>query len=140
MAAAIRIKGGRVHDPRNGIDGVVRDICIEDGRIVEACRGAAEIIDAKNLVVFPGGVDIHTHVASPAVNTARAMRPEDHLQDCCPRKPGFRSGVGHTVPSSFKTGYLYAQMGYTTIMEAATPPIGTRHTHEELNDIPMVDK
>jgi len=140
MSSAIRIKGGRVHDPRNGIDGVVKDICIEDGRIVDACRGAAEVIEAQNLVVFPGGVDIHTHVASPAVNTARALRPEDHRENCCPKKPGFRSGVGHTVPSTFNTGYLYAQMGYTTIMEAATPPIGTRHTHEELSDIPLLDK
>jgi formylmethanofuran dehydrogenase subunit A len=129
-----------VYDPRNGLDGVVRDICVEDGRIVAACKGAAQEIDATGLVVFPGGVDIHTHLASPAVNTARAFRPEDHRVACCPRRPGLRSGVGHTVPSSFTTGYLYAGMGYTTVMEAATPPIGTRHTHEELNDIPMLDK
>ena len=140
MARAIRIRGGRVYDPRNGVDGAVGDICIVDGKIVEDCPKTAEVIDAKNLVVFPGGVDIHTHVASPAVNTARAMRPEDHRLHCCPRRPGIRSGVGHTVPSSFTTGYLYSRLGYTTLMEAATPPIGTRHTHEELNDIPMVDK
>ncbi len=140
MGSAVLIRGGRVYDPRNGLDGVVRDVAIEDGRVVASCRGTPEVIDARNLVVFPGGVDIHTHVASPAVNTARALRPEDHRQDCCPWRPGFRSGVGGTVPSSFATGYLYAGMGYTTIMEAATPPIGTRHTHEELNDIPMVDK
>jgi formylmethanofuran dehydrogenase subunit A len=140
MPRSIRIKGGRVYDPINGIDGAIRDLCIRDGRIVDDCEGTAEVIDAKNLVVMPGGVDIHTHVASPGVNTARALRPEDHRTTCCPRRPGFRSGVGHTVPSSFTTGYLYSSLGYTTIMEAATPPIGTRHTHEELNDIPMLDK
>lgn len=32
----LRIVGGAVHDPGNGIDGDVRDICIEDGRIVAA--------------------------------------------------------------------------------------------------------
>src|SRR3989337_226466 len=31
-------------------------------------------------------------------------------------------------------------MGYTTVMEAANAPIGVRHTHEELIDIPIVDK
>ncbi len=140
MAESIRIRGGRVYDPLHGLNGVVKDVCVEDGRIVKECQGAAEVIDATNLVILPGGVDIHTHIASPAVNTARGLRPEDHRLLCCPRRPGLRSGVGFTVPSTFTTGYLYAQLGYTTVMEAATPPIGTRHTHEELNDIPMVDK
>jgi len=140
MAESIRIRGGRVYDPLHGLNGVVKDVCVEDGKIVKECQGAAEVIDATNLVILPGGVDIHTHIASPAVNTARGLRPEDHRLLCCPRKPGLRSGVGFTVPSTFTTGYLYAQLGYTTVMEAATPPIGTRHTHEELNDIPMVDK
>jgi len=30
----LRITGGKVYDPANGIDGVVKDICIADGRIV----------------------------------------------------------------------------------------------------------
>jgi formylmethanofuran dehydrogenase subunit A len=140
MAESIRIRGGRVYDPLNGLDGVAKDLCVENGKIVEKCEGSAEVIDATNLAILPGGVDIHTHIASPAVNTARGFRPEDHRLLCCPRKPGLRSGVGFTIPSTFTTGYLYAQLGYTTVMEAATPPIGTRHTHEELNDIPMVDK
>ncbi len=140
MAESIRIRGGRVYDPLHGLNGVVKDVCVEDGKIVKECDGAADVIDATNLVILPGGVDIHTHIASPAVNAARGLRPEDHRLLCCPRKPGLRSGVGFTVPSTFTTGYLYAQLGYTTVMEAATPPIGTRHTHEELNDIPMVDK
>jgi formylmethanofuran dehydrogenase subunit A len=96
MAQAIRIKGGRIYDPLNGLDGVVKDLCVEDGKIVEECQETAEVIDAENLVVFPGGVDVHTHIASPAVNAARALRPEDHRLLCCPRKPGMRSGVGHT--------------------------------------------
>ena len=31
-------------------------------------------------------------------------------------------------------------MGYTTIMNPSMPPLEAKHTHEELNDIPMVDK
>ena len=140
MTQAIRIRGGRIYDPINGLDGVVKDLCIQDGKIVEECDGTAEVIDAEKLVILPGGIDVHTHIASPAVNAARALRPEDHRLLCCPRKPGIRSGVGHTIPSTFTTGYLYSRMGYTTVIEAATPPIGTRHTHEELNDVPMLDK
>ena len=33
-------------------------------------------IDATGMVVFPGGVDVHTHVAGAALNFARAMIPE----------------------------------------------------------------
>jgi formylmethanofuran dehydrogenase subunit A len=31
-------------------------------------------------------------------------------------------------------------MGYTTVMNPSMPPLEARHTHEELNDTPMVDK
>jgi formylmethanofuran dehydrogenase subunit A len=68
------------------------------------------------------------------------MRPEDHSRDPEPKTKHTRSGVGHTVPSVFATGYRYARMGYTTVFEPATPPLKTRHTHEELNDIPIIDK
>lgn len=140
MGKALRIINGEVYDPLNGLEGVVKEILIQDGKIVETLAETPEVIDAKNLVVMPGGIDIHTHVGSPGVNAARGFRPEDHRHLCFPKRPGLRSGVGFTVPSTFATGYLYAKMGYTTFMEAATPPIGTRHTHEELQDIPILDK
>jgi formylmethanofuran dehydrogenase subunit A len=140
MGRSLRIVGGEVYDPANGVNGAVKEICVQDGKIVESCTGAAEIIDARNLVVMPGGVDIHTHIASPAVNAARGFRPEDHRHGLMSKRPGIRSGVGFTVPSTFATGYLYTKMGYTTAMEAANAPIGVRHTHEELRDIPILDK
>ena len=30
----LRITGGKVHDPANKINGDIKDICIDDGRIV----------------------------------------------------------------------------------------------------------
>ena len=75
----LRITGGKVYDPANGINGVVKDICISDGRIVAEVDGG-RTIDATGMVVFPGGVDIHTHVAGAALNFARAMTPENHRQ------------------------------------------------------------
>jgi formylmethanofuran dehydrogenase subunit A len=37
-------------------------------------------------------------------------------------------------------GYRYARMGYTTAFEAASPILEARHTHEELEEIPIIDK
>ena len=59
----LRITGGKVYDPANGIDGVVKDICIADGRIVAERRRAAARSTPRGMIVFPGGVDVHTHVA-----------------------------------------------------------------------------
>ncbi|MGQ9721065.1 MAG: formylmethanofuran dehydrogenase subunit A [Candidatus Jordarchaeum sp.] len=136
------IKNGYVYDPFNKIDGEKISIAIKDGKIVEESKLSkkAQTIDASGMVVMPGGVDIHTHIAGAKVNTGRILRPEDHRKDVVPKAPGLRSGTGYSVPTTFITGYRYAQMGYTTAFEPATPPLKTRHTHEELNDIPILDK
>jgi len=135
------IKNGFVYDPLNQIDGEKMDIAVSDGKIVEKIheRGA-EIIDASGMVVMPGGVDIHCHIAGAEVNTGRLLRPEDHLKDVEAKTALTRSGVGYSIPSTFTTGYRYARMGYTTIMNPSMPPLEARHTHEELDDTPMVDK
>src|SRR5437016_6462906 len=136
----LRITGGKVYDPANNINGVVKDICIDDGRIVETAEGG-RTIDAAGMIVFPGGVDIHTHVAGAALNFARGMTPENHRQ-AVPflHAVGRRAGVGGPTPTTFATGYLYAGMGYTTVIEAAVPVLTAKHTHEELRDTPIVDK
>jgi formylmethanofuran dehydrogenase subunit A len=136
----LRIKAGKVYDPTNGVDGVVKDICISEGRIVADVDGG-RTIDATGMVVFPGGVDIHTHVAGAALNFARAMTPENQRQ----ATPFYhstlkRSGIGGPTPTTFATGYLYAGMGWTTVVEAAVPILSAKHTHEELRDTPIVDK
>ncbi len=136
----LRIVGGQVYDPAHGIDGVVQDVCIQDGRIVENVD-AAPTIDASGMIVFPGGVDVHTHVAGGSINFARAMTPEDHRRTTAfIRSQTNRAGVGGMTPTTFATGYLYAGMGWTTVNEAAVPILSAKHTHEELRDIPIVDK
>ena len=138
----LRITGGRVYDPANDIHGEVRDVCIADGRVVsEVAGGAVRTIDATGMVVFPGGVDVHTHVAGGALNFARAMTPENHRTAAkFIHSTDLRAGIGGTTPTTFATGYLYAGLGYTTVNEAAVPVLSARHTHEELRDIPIVDK
>ncbi|HXX39480.1 MAG TPA: formylmethanofuran dehydrogenase subunit A [bacterium] len=136
----LRIVGGRVYDPANDVHGEIRDICIANGRIVSSVEGG-QVIDARGRIVFPGGVDVHTHIAGGKVNFARKMHPEDHRRSPpYARTKDFRSGVGTVLPSTFTTGYLYAGLGYTSVIEAATPPLMARHSHEELHDTPMVDK
>jgi len=138
----LKITGGKVYDPKNNVDGAVKDICIDDdGRIVATVDGNARTIDASGMMVFPGGVDVHTHVAGGALNFARGLVPENQR---AARKfihtPERRTGIGGMTPTTFATGYLYAGMGWTTVNEAAVPILSAKHTHEELHDIPIVDK
>jgi formylmethanofuran dehydrogenase subunit A len=135
----LRIAAGRVYDPANGIAGEVRDVCVQDGKIVADVPGHARSIDARGMVVMPGGVDIHAHIAGPAVNAARKLAPEEHRADVLERTAIARSGTGGTVPSTFATGYRYALLGYTTVVDAATPPLAARHTLAELRDTPVID-
>jgi formylmethanofuran dehydrogenase subunit A len=135
----LRIAGGRVYDPANGIAGEVRDVCVQDGRIVADVPAHARRIDARGMVVMPGGVDIHAHIAGPTVNAARKLSPEEHRADTLERTELLRACAGGTVPSTFATGYRYALLGYTTVVEAATPPLAARHTLSELRDTPIID-
>jgi formylmethanofuran dehydrogenase subunit A len=141
----LRIVGGAVHDPANGVDGEARDVCIENGRIVDRLPSNAPTLDARGMVVMPGGVDIHAHFASSSCNHARRLIPDEHAADPAPAprladgEAVARSGTGGSVPSTFTTGYRYAGLGYTTAFDAAVAPIMARHSHAELDDTPCVD-
>ena len=137
---AIRISGGQVHDPANEVDGEIRDICLQDGKVVAEVGPEARRIDARGMVVMPGGVDIHAHIAGPKVNAARKLSPDDRRDDPLDRTEVLRSGTGGLVPSTFATGYRYSLLGYTTVVEAAAPPLAARHVLSELRDTPMIDK
>jgi formylmethanofuran dehydrogenase subunit A len=140
----LRITGGAVHDPANGIDGEVRDICIENGRIVASLPAEAPVLRADGMVIMAGGIDIHAHNAATSVSLGRRLLPEEHSLDPVPA-PALddgsipRSGTGGTVPSTFTTGYRYAGLGYTTVFDAAVAPVAARQTHAELDDTPIID-
>ena len=150
----LKISGGKIFDPANGIDGKIGDIWIDEGRIqrVQFAEGngrqqepretlvAARVIDARGLVVMPGGIDMHCHIAGPKVNAARMMRPEDRQSDPFEfADPVRRGGKMGSVPSTFTTGYRYAAMGYTTAFDAAISPAGARSAHAQFQDTPCVD-
>lgn len=62
-------KGGRVVDPSQRLDGV-RDLLLVDGGVAALAEtvdapSEALLIDASNLVVTPGLIDVHVHLREP---------------------------------------------------------------------------
>ena len=97
------ISGGRVLDPANAIDANL-DVAVKDGKIaaVEASIDTSDttrIIDATGLVVTPGLIDLHTHVAAGI----RKASGEDVMVS--PDAAGVISGVT-TVLDAGSTGAL----------------------------------
>lgn len=137
MSGLTRLRGGRVYDPEHGVDGEVRDIYFQDGRIVPAPRSGAGItldIDVSGKVVMAGAIDIHSHIAGGNVNTARLITPDQrrmHMMAPVARQPG--------KWSARDTGRRYAKMGYTTVIEPAVLPSNALHAHLEMADIPIID-
>jgi formylmethanofuran dehydrogenase subunit A len=138
----LRLTGGRVHDPLNGIDGEIRDVWIEDDRIVAPAPGAKADVehDLHGCIVMPGGIDLHSHIGGGKVNIARMLMPEEHRLHLHPGGQGRRCGSGHSSPSTFTTGYEYARLGYTAAFEPAMLPANARHAHQEMGDVPLIDK
>ncbi|MEL7498807.1 MAG: formylmethanofuran dehydrogenase subunit A [Planctomycetota bacterium] len=142
----IRLAGGAIHDPTNGIDGEVRDLWIDHGKIVERPENAGEFqtIDVSGRVVMAGGIDMHCHIAGPKVNAGRMMQPEQFMQNPVSStqldngQHLFSGGMG-SVPTIFTTGYKYTGLGYTTCFDAAVSPMAARHVHFEFDRIPNVD-
>lgn len=85
---ATLLTGGRVIDPANHLDHVA-DVLLRDGKVAAVGPSAAEQapadadrVDARNLVVCPGLIDLHVHLRDPgqtaketiASGTAAAVR------------------------------------------------------------------
>ena len=139
----IRLKGGKVYDPANKIDGKVMDLYLHDGLIRHRANGesVSETIDVSGMIVMAGAIDMHTHIGGGKHNLARLLLPEDRQKhDRTPYYPGMRAGGGHAVPTAPHCGYRYAEMGYTSCFEPAMLPANSRHVHLEFSDIPIVDK
>ncbi|MDY5350394.1 MAG: dihydroorotase, partial [Candidatus Ventricola sp.] len=70
MSESILIRGGRLIDPANGIDGQL-DLLLEDGRVAAIGEGldaqGARVIDAAGRVVAPGFIDMHCHLRDPGL-------------------------------------------------------------------------
>src|SRR5690606_3393107 len=131
-----RLTGGRLYDPINGIAGEIRDLWIEDERVVGAPitddRAPDVTIDLAGQVVMPGGIDMHSHIGGGKVNISRLLMTDEHRQHLQPVQGACRCGSGHASPTTFTTGYAYAKLGYTMAFEPAMLPSNARHAHLEM--------
>jgi len=133
------IRGGLVVDPQQGADSV-RDLFVQDGRIVAPLPAVDEEIDATGCVVMAGGIDMHTHIGGGKVNLARLLLPEDHRNT--PARPPSAlelASCGSCTPGTLLTGYRYVEMGYTAAFEPAMMAANARHAHMEMGDTPILD-
>jgi dihydroorotase len=65
----ILIRGGRLLDPSRSIDGVL-DLLLSEGRVEASGRSlgtpdGALVLDAREMVVAPGLIDLHVHLREP---------------------------------------------------------------------------
>ena len=139
--STIRLRGGRVYDPTNGIDGELRDIGIRDGRIVELPpqEKVDHDYDLAGCVVMAGGIDLHTHIGGGKVNLARMLLPEDHRARRERDNLLELASGGCCTPGTLETGYRYAEMGYTAAFEPAMLAANARQAHMEMGDTPILD-
>ncbi|MBA2409599.1 MAG: formylmethanofuran dehydrogenase subunit A [Gammaproteobacteria bacterium] len=159
----IKLAGGTVYDPAQGVDGEVKDLFIRDGRLVSPPSADTKIgreYDLNGQVVMTGGIDMHTHIGGGKSNLARGMLARDAHADewgagaplpdpdhtstydtSSDRSPASqsKSSISRAVPPAPVAGYRYAEMGYTTCFEPAVVPINARHAHMEMADTPLVD-
>ena len=136
----IKLTGGKVYDPANGVDGELRDVFIANGRIVSPGPNAP--VDHEyarhGRVVMAGGIDLHSHIGGGKINIARLLLPEDHR----PRSGAHGADARRRRPRrpvTLATGYRYAEMGYTAAFEPAMMPSNARHAHMEMGDTPIID-
>jgi dihydroorotase len=103
------LKGGRVVDPANGIDGAF-DVLIDGGRIARVGRGlppdGAQVIEVPaGLVVCPGFIDMHVHLREPgqehketiATGTASAVAGGFTAVACMPNTDPINDNVNVTT-------------------------------------------
>ena len=114
----IKITGGRVYDPAQGLDGAQQDLFIKGDRIVSSLKKADRVIEAAGRVVVPGGIDLRGQVATYGLNFLRLWN-------------GF--------PSLQKLGQLYAAAGYTHVHEPFLTLYTAGYVHRQLAAIPLVD-
>jgi len=142
---SLRLRGGRVFDPVNRVDGDRRDIGVRDGRIValDPREPVDQAIDAAGCIVMAGGIDLHSHIGGGKMTLARMLMPEDHRAGIAPAPPSGNplalASCGHCVPGTAATGFRYAEMGYTAAFEPAMVATNARQAHMEMGDIPILD-
>ena len=82
------------------------DIFVADGRIVDETKPEA-VIDARAKTVMPGGIDVHSHVATYGLNLTR---------------------LAFGFPTLSEIGLDYARIGYTHVNKPVCASRTQRHS------------
>ena len=140
-----KIINGLVYDPTQNFNKKKKTIYVLNEKIVSPKENEKKnyktTFDAKGKIVMAGAIDIHSHIAGGNVNNARLLMPEVHKKfvENTLKNREFLPGKGSRWTTN-GTGYRYAEMGFTTVIEPAILPISSFLTHLELQKIPMIDK
>lgn len=90
----LHLRGGRLVDPKQGIDAEV-DVIVQEGRVARIGPGLATpehaaVVDCRGLVIAPGFVDLHAHLREPGeegketiVTGTRAAAAGGFTAVCC---------------------------------------------------------
>jgi len=119
------IKGGRVIDPSQGIEGVL-DILISKGKIKTLGKslkaGKARVFDASGLIVMPGLIDMHAHLREPGYEEAETI-----LSGCeAAARGGFTAvcAMPNTVPPTDDAGRIRYILERAYSAKARVYPVG----------------
>lgn len=141
-----RLKNGKLYDPAHGKNGLVQDIYIRNGRIIDKPADSEKIdhiFDLTGKVVMAGAIDMHSHIGGGKMNIARMMLPEYQETKNYSEPEAHVCGPNcshNATPNTVDTGFRYIEMGYTAAFEPALLPVNARQTHLEMGDTPMIDK
>jgi len=140
-----KIINGQIIDPTQKLNLQKKTIYVDGGVIVkprkEQIKEFTTIYDVEGKIIMAGGIDIHSHIAGGNVNNARLLVPEMHkkfVAKLLENRRNVRNGRSRWTVDG--TGFRYAEMGFTTVVEPAILPINSFITQLELQNIPIIDK
>ncbi|RPI88364.1 MAG: formylmethanofuran dehydrogenase subunit A [Chloroflexi bacterium] len=125
----ILVRGGTLIDPAYSTEGIVRDLWVSNGRIVSEQEGvkADEVIDAAGMLVAPGAIEIHTHIAGDPLALARRLCLHEIDEE-------------PLLPPSAQIAKGYLKLGFTTLFDAAMFPGLAWRTHTDFDTMAGVDR
>ncbi|MFX1587823.1 MAG: hypothetical protein ACFFC1_06690, partial [Promethearchaeota archaeon] len=125
------VKNGIIFDPINKIEGEIKDILIENGKIVERFSNQSDVkeINANNKTVIPSAIDIHSHIASQQINWIRLLGRTHKL---------FQEYWNNLSLEYIAKSYI--SNGYTFILEANVYPSLSKQTIFNFKQLPVLDK
>jgi dihydroorotase len=78
----IKIEGGRVIDPANGVDRIA-DITIDENGLIASSAAGGETVNANGMLVIPGVVDLCARLREPGKTHKATIRSEARAAAIC---------------------------------------------------------